>query len=162
MKQYIGTKVINATPMNRLEYNKFRGWELPKDENGEDEGYLKEYIGPGQKANTPQYKGYVSWSPRDVFEAAYHPAEHMTFGEAIEALKAGKKVSREGWNGRNAWLVYMPPFIVEEPNERTRAHGITEAFSCGGYLVMWTAQGIWQPGWLASQADMLAEDWVIV
>lgn len=49
----------------------------------------------------------------------------MNFGQAIESLKAGKKVSREGWNGKNMWLCYMPPFVVENPNERTQAHGIT-------------------------------------
>ena len=91
----------------------------------------------------------------------------MNFGQAIEALKAGKKVARAGWNGNRVpgaskmWLVYMPPFTVEYPNERTRAHGITDAFDCGGYIVMWTAKEVWQPGWLASQEDMLAEDWVI-
>ena len=92
----------------------------------------------------------------------------MDFGEAIRALKEGRKVAREGWNGNKVpgaskmWLVYMPPFVVEEPNERTRAHGITEAFRCGGYIVMWTAHGVWQPGWLASQADMLSEDWEVI
>ena len=70
MKKYVGMKVINAKPMNRLEYNNFRGWELPADEDGTDEGYLVEYI-DGGKANTEQYKGYVSWSPKDVFERAY-------------------------------------------------------------------------------------------
>jgi hypothetical protein len=75
MKQYIGTKQINAKPMARLEYNEFRGWELPADENGADEGYLVEYVGPGQKANTPEYEGYVSWSPKDVFEATYKVAD---------------------------------------------------------------------------------------
>ena len=74
MKKYIGKKEVNVIPMNRQEYNDFRGWKLPDDENGEDEGYLVEYV-DGGKANTPQYSGYVSWSPRDVFERAYKPIE---------------------------------------------------------------------------------------
>ena len=86
----------------------------------------------------------------------------MNFGKAIEALKEGKKVARRGWNGRGMWLCLMPAFTVEEPNERTQAHGITTSFECGEYIVMWTATGVWQPGWLASQPDMLSEDWVIV
>lgn len=85
-----------------------------------------------------------------------------TFGWALEKLKEGCKVTRSGWNGKGMWLVLMPAFRVEEPNERTRTHGITEAFNCGGYIVMWTALNVWQPGWLASQADMLAEDWEMV
>lgn len=72
MESYLGIKMINAKPLNRLEYNQFRGWDLPNDENGDDKGYLVEYI-DGGKANTKEYKGYVSWSPKDVFEKAYTP-----------------------------------------------------------------------------------------
>lgn len=67
---YIGTKIIEATPMTRLAYNELRGWQLPADERGEDEGYLVVYI--GQESNVPGYNGYVSWSPKDVFEQSYH------------------------------------------------------------------------------------------
>lgn len=74
MKKYIGTKEINALPMTRQEYNDFRGWKLPDDEDGSDEGYLVEYV-DGGKANTPQYAGYVSWSPKNVFEKAYKSIE---------------------------------------------------------------------------------------
>ena len=70
MKTYIGTKVINAQQMNRLDYNKFRGWELPVDEDGTDEGYLVEYTN-GPVRNTKQFKGYVSWSPKEQFESTY-------------------------------------------------------------------------------------------
>lgn len=86
----------------------------------------------------------------------------IDFGEAVRELKKGNKVAREGWNGKGMWLCLMPAFTVEEPNERSQAHGIDKAFDCGAYIVMWTAQGVWQPGWLASQADMLAEDWRVV
>ena len=40
MDTFIGTKMVNATPMTRAQYNDFRGWQLPADENGADEGYL--------------------------------------------------------------------------------------------------------------------------
>ena len=40
MMMYIGVKTVNAKPMNRLDYNKFRGWDLPADEDGTDEGML--------------------------------------------------------------------------------------------------------------------------
>lgn len=69
-KTYLGTKVISAVPMNRLDYNVFRGWELPKDENGEDEGYIVMYA-DGGKPNVPGFSGYISWSPQDVFEKSY-------------------------------------------------------------------------------------------
>lgn len=70
MQKYIGTKTINAKPMTRKEYNDLRGWSVPKDENPADEGYLVEYIDGGQ-ANHPDYSGYLSWSPKEVFERAY-------------------------------------------------------------------------------------------
>lgn len=70
MKTYTGTKTINAKPMNRADYNTFRGWIMPSDENGDDEGYLVEYT-DGGKPNIPGFTGYVSWSPKDVFERSY-------------------------------------------------------------------------------------------
>lgn len=70
MNKYLGVKLIEAKPMNRSDYNDYRGWELPEDENGEDEGYLVEYT-DGGKSNHPKHKGYISWSPKDVFDKAY-------------------------------------------------------------------------------------------
>lgn len=90
----------------------------------------------------------------------------MNFGHAIEAARAGLKISREGWNGRGMWVVFMPPTTIPADlvNERTRIHLASgpNGLRVGGYFVMWTADGTWQPGWLASQADMLAADWCTV
>lgn len=70
MQHYICHKEVRATPMSRLEYNVLRGWEVPADENPEDLGYLVEYLDGGQ-GNHPDFKGYISWSPREVFEKGY-------------------------------------------------------------------------------------------
>ena len=95
MKTYIGKKTIMAKPMTRLEYNKYRNWELPEDEDGNDDGMLVEYI-DGGKSNHPNHSGYISWSPLDVFEKAYKPAndykerlqiEHDELNEKMVALK---------------------------------------------------------------------------
>lgn len=94
----------------------------------------------------------------------------MKFGEAIEELKAGKRVAREGWNGKGMWLCFMPPFTLAAGmvNSRTRplltaaGYPADKDVEVGGYVVMWTAQGVWQPGWLASQADILADDWAVL
>ena len=98
--------------------------------------------------------------------------ENHDFGWAIRALKEGKKVSRDGWNGKGMWLVlmpalYLPPFNSQgtevKVNDRTAKHiGENTPLDCQPYIVMWTAAKQWQPGWLASQADMLATDWGIV
>ena len=72
MGRYTGTKDILAKPMNRADYNAYRGWELPADEDGADDGFLVEYI-DGGRANDSRHGGYISWSPADVFARAYRP-----------------------------------------------------------------------------------------
>ena len=74
MNKYIGTKEVLAKPMTRREYNDYRGRELPSDENPNDEGYLVEYLNGG-KPNDARHEGYISWSPVDVFNNAYKPAD---------------------------------------------------------------------------------------
>lgn len=163
MNTYIGTKLVNAKPMNRQEYNDFRGWELPSNENGTDEGYLVEYVDGGQ-ANTNIYKGYVSWSPKDVFERAYRETEGMSFGEALECLKAGIKVQRDGWNGKGMYIYYVP--AAKYPTIRNTLETMNGVFEdgmvpYGAYIAMKTADNIVVP-WLASQTDVLSEDWCVV
>ena len=113
MKQYIGTKHINAKPMNRAEYNAFRGWELPANENGADEGYLVEYTGAGQKANTPDYEGYVSWSPKDIFEAAYKCSETFEnrLGIELEELKKKNEALRRFVEFNGEKFFSLAPFM---------------------------------------------------
>jgi hypothetical protein len=162
-KLFIGTKIIAAIAMTRLAYNAYRGWELPSDENGADEGYLVEYT-DGGKPNHPDHAGYISWSPKPQFDNAYRPTDGITFGMAIEALKLGERVARAGWNGKGMWLVLEPGSIVSEARVGSAYHraGITGAFAINGHIDMKTATGEMQPGWLASQTDMLADDWQIV
>jgi hypothetical protein len=71
MHTYLGTKLVKAEPMTRLEYNEYRGWTPPHGEDDE-EGYLVEYL-DGGKANHASHTGYISWSPKDVFEFSYTP-----------------------------------------------------------------------------------------
>jgi hypothetical protein len=88
--------------------------------------------------------------------------ECLSFGEALKhAIDYGDKIARVGWNGPDMWVCYMPPITIpaEQVNTRTRRFLAEGPLYVGGYFVMWTAQQIWQPGWLASQADMAAEDW---
>ncbi len=70
MQTYVGTKVVHAFPMMRANYNILRGWQLPADEDGSDDGYLVEYADGGQ-GNVRGFTGYVSWSPKTVFEKSY-------------------------------------------------------------------------------------------
>jgi hypothetical protein len=94
----------------------------------------------------------------------------LNFGQAIEALKAGKKVAREGWNGKGMFLIIAGGYSVPKDRLRADTH-ISAAFleSEGAeemkiekHIDMWTAQNTYVPGWLASQTDMLSEDWQIL
>jgi len=60
MQHYIGTKQITAKPMSLGDYNEYRGWTIPKDEDPSTEGYLVVYS-----------SDYESWSPKEVFDSAY-------------------------------------------------------------------------------------------
>lgn len=103
----------------------------------------------------------------DIFEKTYDIAKErgMTFGEALEATKLGKKIARKGWNGKGMWLVLAngtkkARVTMNEGSDYAEA-GLTSAV-IDPHIDMYTAQGTMQPGWLASQADMLADDWCIV
>jgi len=163
MQKYIGTKQVKAKPMNRAEYNEYRGWNLPEDEDGEDEGYLIEYL-DGGKPNHPDHEGYISWSPSGVFHNAYQPAQGLDFGAAINALRLGLKVSRAGWNGKGMFLILVPgsPSVKPVAGTPYSKAGITEPTNINAHIDMFTATGEMQPGWLASQTDMLSKDWGIV
>lgn len=161
MKQYIGTKIVKMKPMNRAEYNAYRKWELPSDENGGDDGYLVEYL-DGGKPNVDGHSGYVSWSPKEQADAAYRETLGMPFGLAIEAMKKGLKVARSGWNGKSMFLFLVPgsTFKVNRPPLLGIYPEGTEINYCP-HVDMKTADGKVVP-WLASQTDVLADDWSIV
>lgn len=121
--------------------------------------------------------GYLSWSPRQAFLDGYRPiaadeghGRNMTFGLAIERLKDGNKVARRGWNGKGMWLALSGPlqgreiafenFWSKPCSEHARQNGGSAVvLPC---INMKTAGGEILMGWLASQSDMLAEDWEVV
>lgn len=148
MKKYIGVKIVTAEPMTRGDYNHYRGWLVPVDENPHDPGYLVKYDNE-----------YISWCPKIPFEQANRPTDAMSFGHAIEAAKKGFKVARKGWNGKNMFI------FIREGREIT---GVDPASPMGGDFVslphfcMRAADGKCVVGWLASQTDMLSDDWVMV
>lgn len=156
MKSYIGSKLILAMVMSRLAYNEYRGWTLPEDENGEDAGHLVEYLDGGQ-ANHPDHEGYISWSPADVFDNAYRETDGMSFGLALEALKMGSRVARTGWNGKGMWL----GLVKDTHAINFESGGVFTEFDNHPYIVMKAVDGKIVP-WLASQTDMLSDDWEII
>jgi hypothetical protein len=79
----------------------------------------------------------------------------MNFGQAIEALKAGRMVRRTGWNGKGMHIYLEDSFSM--PIRGGIHRGAVRQYEPA--ICLFTAQGTHQPGWTASQADMLADDW---
>jgi hypothetical protein len=96
MKRYTGTKTLFARPMTRGDYNAYRGWPTPANEDPGDAGYLVEYE-DGGKANDLRHAGYISWSPADIFERTYREtpaaaADSSFAGNADHGGTAGIRV----------------------------------------------------------------------
>lgn len=162
MQTYYGTKRLMAKPMSSGEYHDYCSFDQKYAEGKNDPGYLVEYC-DGEQINDERHDGYISWSPKDVFEKAYQPTDRMNFGHALAALKEGYKVTRRGWSGSMMWLV-----LVSRTDDVTLREG-SEYYNAGlrnvsikAHIDMMTADGEMQPGWLASQSDMLADDWMII
>jgi hypothetical protein len=114
----------------------------------------------------------------DIFAATYENADaemescdcaeqsnDMTFGMAIEAVKAGKKVARQGWNGKGMFVVYQKgyPQGIQCNKQTADAWGMKEGdlFICNPYLQIKQVNGL-HSMWVPSIGDVLAEDWMIV
>lgn len=194
MKKYLGVKIVEAEPAWKT-FHQIDGTNIypkstnPESWNGCEDGYKVVYE-----------DGYVSWSPKDVFEKAYkevgvvadekeeramlvnpstgnwhvvgsvatmevpkrtNASEFFPFGTAIEELKVGKKVARTGWNGKGMFLFYISENMNSQIGGWTFTNGRCDNYELCPFIAMKTADEKVVP-WLASQTDMLAEDWQIV
>lgn len=272
MKNYLRVHLVQAEPMTRGEYNKFRGWEIPANENPDDPGYLVVYpdgyrswcpkaafekqgfeLKRDDKITPEDIRAFVSlgtqnakkigektslvsrrystgiedydtsscvdpanfdlelgariaaerlddrvwmflgwllaWAKNGVDRKTAAPPEEaaapakpvepdsepavpaMSFGDAIEAMKTGKKVTRRGWNGKGMFLWLKPSTNIkaewckdEMLKELVEANG-GEILGLGT-ICMYTHDSTGRKailtGWLASQSDILALDWQVV
>lgn len=96
---------------------------------------------------------------------------NLNFGQALEAMKAGKRVTRAGWNGKGMYLWLMPAATLKaewcrEPHLKAMAEANGGEIEALGTIRMYTVNAHGRravlTGWLASQSDMLAEDWTIL
>lgn len=147
MKTYIGTKIIQAERPDQGEEGRDKA----------EDGYKVVYA-----------DGYTSWSPRKTFEEAYQPLDGMSFGHAIVMLKRGHRVARAGWNGKGMWLILVPGTPEAKLREGTPYRDALGTDTCEilPHIDMWTVNADGRramlPGWLASQTDMLADDWQVL
>ena len=154
MQKYIGTKIVEAEPAYRYSGRGGYFW-VPKSDADDINKWPA-----GEDGYEVRYQdGYTSWSPRDVFEEAYRPADALPFGLAIEAAKKGHKISRRGWNGKDQY-VELATAISYQSAGGTVVNA--EHSTIGNQALAFVGTSGVQLGWLASQADMLADDWEIV
>lgn len=108
--------------------------------------------------------------------------KHLDFGDAIEAARGGKLISREGWNGKGMFVFLRPAdeldysfievvkslpqavknFLREKALSTEGSPSDLPKVKFGAYFCMYAADGSIVNGWLASQTDMLAKDWCIL
>ena len=154
MKKYAGTKMLKAKPMNRGQYNEYKGWKIPDNENPEDDGYIVRYE-----------DGHVSWSPKTTFESSYRECDALPFGIVIELIKQGRRAARKGWNGKGMFVVYQRGYPQGIPcNKQTaEAWGMNEGdlFVCNPYLQIQNVDGS-HSMWVPSINDILSDDWYVL
>lgn len=115
MQQYVSkTRIIEAKEMTRYEYANLQGWDIPKEYNPDDKGYL--VVNPAvSERNLEGFDGYVSWLPEQAFKEQYDNSEGMTFSQALELLKSGGRVYNADWpSSRDGFLVLIKGAAVEE------------------------------------------------
>lgn len=195
MPLYEGTKQIYARPMKRGVYNKYRGWDIPTNEDPEEDGYLVEYTN-GDKSNHKNHKGYISWSPAPVFEDTYVKLTAkndsdldtysekkdpqtglMTFGLAVQALKDGKRITRQGWAAKGLFVAMQVPSDIGKkiiPNMQSLPQSVKDVFAKrlkndptkeeihyrNQLIIVFPDNTIYS--WAPSVNDALAEDWSIL
>lgn len=141
MKTYIGTKIIQAEPQRRESHDR-------RDPHfGISEGYKVVYP-----------DGYVSWSPKAAFEEAYRETTGIPFGLAIEAMKKGHRIARQGWSSE--WCYLVPASSYPAQTAAAKAH-FGDVVPYRAYVAIKKADNtvaIYTP----TQTDMLADDWAIL
>ena len=153
-KFYLGSELVLAWPAVRIttREGKFEYAEIGDIVDTAavkvEEGYRVQYD-----------DGYRSWSPKAVFERSYRSTTGLSFGLAIEAAKMGKKIARAGWNGKNQYVELA--YCISYKNNAAEVINVNHCNIGNKALAFVGTSGV-QMGWLASQADMLADDWLIV
>lgn len=183
MQEYFVTERVKARPMTWGQYNEHLGVRPALNENPYEDGYLVSYRAGNDLENSTRSER-TTWLTKERFEETYRETEclgpeavnlrrdKMDFGQAIGAMKLGCKVAREGWNGKGMWVALQDGSNIAQNKARGGAamHRRAELeenreaslIKILPHIDMRAADGSIVVGWLASQTDMLAEDWMIV
>lgn len=167
---YIGTKTVRACPCTKLDHMTDYG---AMSCSGED--YEKYKDVKGYRVTYPD--GYVSWSPKEVFEASYRKYDDivwcadgsdrkLTFSDALFFIKQGKKAARTGWNGKNMFACLSPgssnPLKQDDwfsPAIRDYVKDGKELHVRPSFMLKTAQEDV--AYWVPSCSDILAEDWYV-
>lgn len=155
---FVRQNIVEAIPMTRREYVESRGWTLPENENPDEMVYKVIYA-----------DGYVSMCPKDKFDARSIECGETTvpFGYAIaECQYHGKRIARVGWNGEGQFVSFEEVLASEDGKLHTEPQGALGMVASSCFVFHFvnrkTGETGIQVGWLASQADMKAKDWIVL
>lgn len=175
MKRYQSHKVVEAARIVAAEKQEDGRWHFVHEDGTQDTCTIDEAprfrITEQDMGYVVRYPdGYVSWSPSLPFEQGYSdltpvdplPEVNLSFSEALAAVKIGHRLQRAGWNGKGMFVFLVAGSVFKvnrEPLLSILGEGTEVQYH--GHIDMRTADGTIVP-WLASQTDLLAEDWQIV
>ena len=187
MQMYLGIKAVEAKEMTRGDYSEYRGWEMPADEDASDTGYFVIYPdGCESWCPTEQFElantllADASFEEgvailRQFFGASEEQEQEVLvplktqgglgLADAINAMKAGQRVCRAGWNGKGMYLFLNPGSNIQVSEGRPLANGIAVGTDVEmlPYIMMKVAgQDVKCIPWLASQGDLLADDYEVL
>lgn len=157
MEHFIGVKIVTAEPAVKVSGENFKniivaeGEPMPLDVTLAVNGYRVTHEG-----------GCTVWMSEEVFEKEFRPTDGMSFGFAIEAAKMGKKITRRGWNGKGQYVELGTCFQYTSHSGDVPKSTCVQHTDIGSAALVFVGTRGRQVGWLASQSDMLADDWRIV
>ena len=125
---------------------------------------VAEFNGLGEEAKNLLHTQYVA---AVADESVLHEGEEGSFGQAVESLKRGCKVARKGWNGKGMFLWLKPYSTVKaewchDPKLKAIIEKNGGEMEAVGTICMKTADNKIMSGWVASQTDVLSNDWILV
>lgn len=166
MNIFTKTVQVTAKRVTFEEYQKYMyglpaDFEWTSETERTREGYLvieQNYKHP----DTGQIDSFEHWMEVEDFESQYLKEKNIGFGCALEFLKQGKRVARKGWNGKGMFIFLTEGRELPNDKKRSFAYFDGDTVKLGSHIDMKAADGTYVSGWLASQTDMLAEDWEVV
>lgn len=153
---YTGNINVKAEPARKIQHGLMPAVVVEKDTKIHSilDGAPKQ---DGYSVTMPD--GNKTWVERKVFEEIFQVAvPAMDFGQAIAAVREGKRIARRGWNGKNQYVELATN--ISYKNWSGTIVNVDHSAIGSAALAFVGTSGV-QLGWLASQADMLADDWYI-